>query len=155
MFPAQNSSLSPLRRVSVIFPTPAHAPSSTSQFYAEPGLTRPEIKCGWVRARISIGGVVQRPDPTRPTTFKLIQLSLKRKIEEGVNEFKYSVPFLVGAPKLHGGYNEEAGFAPTTGGGRAAAPAIGLSSKSSLFKWGLGSFGFSAAVESSGGVADV
>ncbi|KAI3444068.1 hypothetical protein Pfo_000733 [Paulownia fortunei] len=48
-------------------------------------------------------GVERALKPCRvkgPTTAKLVQEWSKRKIEEGIPEFKCSLPFLVGAPKL-------------------------------------------------------
>ncbi|KAK6156665.1 hypothetical protein DH2020_010913 [Rehmannia glutinosa] len=47
-------------------------------------------------------GIVRALNPCRvvgPTTAKLVQEWSKRKIEEGIPEFKCSLPFLVGAPK--------------------------------------------------------
>ncbi|KAK6135630.1 hypothetical protein DH2020_030641 [Rehmannia glutinosa] len=47
-------------------------------------------------------GIARALNPCRvvgPTTAKLVQEWSKRKIEEGIPEFKCSLPFLVGAPK--------------------------------------------------------
>ncbi|KAL2232702.1 UNVERIFIED_CONTAM: hypothetical protein Sindi_1450200, partial [Sesamum indicum] len=49
------------------------------------------------------GGIERGSKPCRvkwSTTAKLVQEWSKRKIEQGVPEFKVSLPFLVGAPKL-------------------------------------------------------
>ncbi|KAK6136264.1 hypothetical protein DH2020_029995 [Rehmannia glutinosa] len=49
-----------------------------------------------------VDGIVRALNPCRvvgPTTAKLVQEWSKRKIEEGIPEFKCSLPFLVGAPK--------------------------------------------------------